>query len=262
MSVLHFLEKTLDYYFAYLPRLTPGPQAAAATRLIAHRGAHDSNLQLLENTDMAFARALQLGCWGIELDLRTTKDGVLVVHHDATLDRLWKKNIALHDLSFKELRSLAPAVLSLAEVVERYGKKLHLFIELKTPFHAEIALKEDLKGLIPCEDYHLLSLDEPIFASLQQFSREVMLLVAVHNNMKKFTNQCLQKNYGGVLGHYLLVSDNKITQLRLANKQVGVGLVNSKHNLYRELNRGLPWIFSDNVGLLSQCLEKLQKTPG
>lgn len=51
--------------------------------MIAHRGAsHDER----ENTVAAFARAAELGADAVELDVRRTRDGVLVVHHDAWLD--------------------------------------------------------------------------------------------------------------------------------------------------------------------------------
>jgi glycerophosphoryl diester phosphodiesterase len=52
------------------------------TDVIAHRGA--SRLEP-ENTIAAFRRAVQVGAHGIELDVRRTADGVLVVHHDASL---------------------------------------------------------------------------------------------------------------------------------------------------------------------------------
>ncbi|HXG71723.1 MAG TPA: glycerophosphodiester phosphodiesterase [Gemmatimonadaceae bacterium] len=49
---------------------------------ISHRGAHDS---LPENSIAAFNRAIALGAAAIELDVHATRDGVLVVHHDAVL---------------------------------------------------------------------------------------------------------------------------------------------------------------------------------
>jgi glycerophosphoryl diester phosphodiesterase len=52
------------------------------TEVIAHRGA--SRVER-GNTVAAFERAVELGSDGIELDVRRTADGLLVVHHDATL---------------------------------------------------------------------------------------------------------------------------------------------------------------------------------
>jgi len=53
--------------------------------VFAHRGLHISER---ENTLAAFRAALALGVDGVELDVRRTRDGVLVVHHDPTVDSL------------------------------------------------------------------------------------------------------------------------------------------------------------------------------
>jgi glycerophosphoryl diester phosphodiesterase len=52
------------------------------TAVIAHRGA---SAHARENTIEAFELAVELGADGIELDVRRTADGMLVVHHDARL---------------------------------------------------------------------------------------------------------------------------------------------------------------------------------
>lgn len=247
---LDLIKKIVDLFFAYLPRRKPDDAVRKNARLIAHRGAHDNKQGLIENTDAAFARALALGCWGIELDVHETADGVLVVNHDPDLKRFWGKDLRIKDLDFKTLRQLIPQIPSLAEVVESYGKRMHLLIELKGPFKAEKVLKKTLENLDAGHDYHLLCLEEPLFASLNLFAPEVMLLVPVHNNVGQFCSLAIEKNYGGVMGHYLLMTDKKAQQLRLANKLVGVGLVNSRAGFYRELNRGISWVFSDNVALL------------
>ncbi|CDZ76196.1 cytoplasmic glycerophosphodiester phosphodiesterase [Legionella massiliensis] len=251
---LKILEKIVDSFFASLPRRQSDKTSRSNACLIAHRGAHDNKSGLIENTDSAFARALALGCWGIEFDIHETADGVLVVNHDPNLRRLWGKEQSIRELDFKTLRQLAPQIPSLAEVVAKYGKRMHLFVELKAPFQAETALKETLSTLVAGKDYHLLSLEEPLFASLSLFSPEEMLLVPTLNNVGQFCKLALEKNYGGVLGHYLLITDKRVKQLRLANKIVGVGIVNSKAVLYRELNRGIPWIFSNKADLLTTCL--------
>ncbi len=52
--------------------------------VFAHRG---GAALAPENTLLAFDRALELGVDGIELDVRGSRDGIVVVHHDATLGR-------------------------------------------------------------------------------------------------------------------------------------------------------------------------------
>lgn len=252
--LLETVEKILDSCFACIPRAKPESQKFQNTRLIAHRGAHDKRLGIRENTHEAFKRARDLGCWGIEFDIHPTADGVLVVNHDPTLLRLWGHDVAIRNISFSALRNLVPQIPSLAEVVGEYGGQLHLFVELKAPFSAEEALVSALASLKSGEDYHVISLDETVFAKMTRIQREHLLLVAVHNNVEQFCQLSLNKGYGGVLGHYLLFTSPNIDRLKSVNQLVGVGFVDSKNSLYREINRDIPWLFTNNVGRVSQYL--------
>jgi glycerophosphoryl diester phosphodiesterase len=53
------------------------------TQVLAHRGASRAER---ENTIAAFARAVAMGADGVELDVRATADGFLVIHHNPGLD--------------------------------------------------------------------------------------------------------------------------------------------------------------------------------
>jgi glycerophosphoryl diester phosphodiesterase len=68
-----------------------------------HRGAMGSEP---ENTLRSFRRAVREGCDEIELDLRVTSDGRLVVLHDATVDRTTDGSGAVAEMTFDELRAL------------------------------------------------------------------------------------------------------------------------------------------------------------
>jgi glycerophosphoryl diester phosphodiesterase len=58
------------------------------TLVLAHRGAHtDTAGGVAENSIEAFTAARHLGADGVELDVRRTRDGVLVLHHDAEIPR-------------------------------------------------------------------------------------------------------------------------------------------------------------------------------
>ncbi|MEO8295244.1 MAG: glycerophosphodiester phosphodiesterase [Gemmatimonadota bacterium] len=50
--------------------------------IIAHRGASGREF---ENSRAAFARAVELKADGVELDIHSTEDGIILVHHDAEL---------------------------------------------------------------------------------------------------------------------------------------------------------------------------------
>jgi glycerophosphoryl diester phosphodiesterase len=67
---------------------------------IAHRG---EPLLHRENTLGAFAAALGLGADWVEIDLRRTRDGEIVVLHDQTLERLWGVDASVGDLDWPEV---------------------------------------------------------------------------------------------------------------------------------------------------------------
>ena len=92
---------------AHLCAPFPTPSAAAASpptpkglRVGAHRGAMS---HAPENTLAAFERAIEMGAYRIECDVRQTRDGVLVLMHDATIDRTTDGEGTLRDLTLAEL---------------------------------------------------------------------------------------------------------------------------------------------------------------
>jgi glycerophosphoryl diester phosphodiesterase len=95
---------------------------------ISHRGAHD---ELPENSVPAFLRALELGAEGVELDVHSTADGVLVVHHDAEL----AGGGIIRKLTYPELSThfLAPdiGIPRLVDVLDSIGSRATVFIEAK-----------------------------------------------------------------------------------------------------------------------------------
>lgn len=56
-------------------------------RAFAHRGWHADELTGMENSLTAFRRAAKEGYRYLETDVHATSDGVVVIHHDALLDR-------------------------------------------------------------------------------------------------------------------------------------------------------------------------------
>jgi len=77
--------------------------ASPRVLIAAHRGAH---LDAPENSLEAFRQTIDMGIDIIELDVRCTKDGQLVVIHDRTVDRTTNGKGAVDSLTFDEIRKL------------------------------------------------------------------------------------------------------------------------------------------------------------
>src|ERR671911_2347933 len=70
---------------------------------LAHRGA---STLAPENTIEAFRLAVEAGAGGLELDVHMTRDGHIVVIHDATVDRTTSGTGAVSEMTLDELRRL------------------------------------------------------------------------------------------------------------------------------------------------------------
>ena len=70
--------------------------------IIAHRGDHTV---FPENTLKAFEAAIQNKCDYVEVDLRTTKDGQLIVMHDAAIDRTTNGKGIVREMNLKDILS-------------------------------------------------------------------------------------------------------------------------------------------------------------
>jgi glycerophosphoryl diester phosphodiesterase len=81
----------------------PLPVSKNGFIVIAHRGSH---LVKPENTLAAIEAAIKEGADYVELDLRTTKDGHLMLCHDAKVDRTTNGKGLIKDLTWEEITKL------------------------------------------------------------------------------------------------------------------------------------------------------------
>ncbi|MCC6875350.1 MAG: glycerophosphodiester phosphodiesterase [Sandaracinaceae bacterium] len=102
------------------------------TRLYAHRGSHRD---LPENGLAAFARAIEEGAGGVELDVRTTRDDVVVVCHDPHLGRLRGRAAQVARLPYAYLRSQfdLPTLDEAIDLVTGAGLRLNIEVKGDVP---------------------------------------------------------------------------------------------------------------------------------
>lgn len=100
-------------------------------RAYAHRG---GAREAAENSLTAFRRAVDLGYSYLETDVRPSRDGVAVVHHDARLDRTTDAVGAVRERTWQELRQVRLAdgttPLRLEELLEEFPGA-HITVDAK-----------------------------------------------------------------------------------------------------------------------------------
>lgn len=112
-------------------------------QIFAHRGA---KLAAPENTLPAFAKALEMGADGIELDIHLSKDGQLVVIHDFTVDKTTNGQGPVRDFTAAELARLdagshfdpsfaGVGVPTLEQVLDLVGDRCRINVEIKNQEH-------------------------------------------------------------------------------------------------------------------------------
>ncbi len=243
------LDSAISTAFALWPQLPPPTEKLRSVKIVAHRGVHENNLAR-ENSIAAFRLALKNKIWAIELDVQFTKDNVPVVQHDSSCKRLFHRaDISISKVDFAYLRDQLPDIATLEEVIAEFGNKLHLMIEVKdnlnkNPERVE-RLRSTLSLLTPLDDYHLLSLS-PEYLEPLTFAPKAALLDVIWLQPKNVFLKNEKFKHGAIAGHFLFFSDKQLQSLKAQHKQIGVGFIKSRNSLYREINRGVDYIFTDH----------------
>lgn len=247
----------VDAALSAWPQSRPSKDRFEKAQLVAHRGAHD-HPRIIENTLAAFDLCLENHIWGIELDIRWTKDQHPVILHDPTAKRLFNRpDLVINEVTWEQLHREIPLIPRLSDILRRYGHKMHLMIELKEPCdsHQQQILKEHLHSLQPIVDYHLLALDPDIFESLPFVPQKACLPVALAFNTTQLSQIAIERKLAGLSGHYLLLHRTLQSLHQEAGQKVGTGFIASKNVLYRELNRGVEWIFTNRALKLQKYID-------
>ena len=255
-----FLTFFADCWFRFVPRRQPGRDALLDCKIIAHRGQHD-NRQVRENTLAAFRQAAAAGCWGLEMDLRWTRDLYPVVLHDPDLARVFDIELDVASVDLAELRERVPEVPTLAEVVAEFGGRYHLMVEIKGDDIGEYGLRGErleqaFAPLVPARDYHLLALDAGLFELAGYCPAKACLPVAQWA-VGRFSREALARGYAGICAQYLLIGSARIRQHHQQGQKIGIGFAASRNSLFREINRGVDWVFTNHACQLAELRRDL-----
>lgn len=109
--------------------------------VIAHRGA---SAYAPENTEASFDLGIALGADALETDIRATRDGVLVLLHDARVDRTTNGQGLVADLTWEDVQRLdagawkgptygGQRIPRFEWLLDRYAASVPLYLEIKAP---------------------------------------------------------------------------------------------------------------------------------
>ncbi|UCE85553.1 MAG: glycerophosphodiester phosphodiesterase [Deltaproteobacteria bacterium] len=166
-----------------------------APLVIAHRGA---SAERPENTPSAYALAVEQRADMIEIDLHRTRDGEIVITHDAELEALGGRG-EISKASLAEVRALdagdGQRVPTLAEVLDGYGARIAFNLEIK---RANGALYEGLeaqaleavraRGLLPRTLFS--SFYDPVLERLRGLAEDARIGLLIS---RRFPHECVAR---------------------------------------------------------------------
>ncbi len=148
--------------------------------IFAHRGA---SAERPENTLSAFERAVECGADVLELDVRLSRDGEVMIQHDASVQRISGENRLVSDMTRMELQQLALS-----------AQTLH-------PSKVRVAALDELLNAHPTEHFNIEFKhggSEIILKTLELLaplkSNQVILCAAKHNVLMEVESH--QHNFG------------------------------------------------------------------
>lgn len=193
------------YLFLLAPKKTKDMEKYK-NKYYAHRGLH--NDERAENSMSAFRAAVE-GGYGIELDVRLSKDGKLVVFHDDTLDRVCGREGKVIDFTADELKTFSlsgtqDGIPLFTDVLSLVDGRIPLLVEIKeNPGDSSVStttceILKDYHGDYIIESFNPLSL-KVVKEKLPDVSRGILCQQYMKNdNFKKplyFFMQMLIANF-------------------------------------------------------------------
>jgi glycerophosphoryl diester phosphodiesterase len=239
--------------------------------VIAHRGA---SATAPENTLAAFQLAAEQRADAIELDVDLTRDGHVVVMHDATIDRTTDGHGRVGDLTLEEIRQVdagswksaefsGERVPLLEEVFAAVGQSLLINVEIKGMALRGNGLEAQVAALIvKCDliDRVILSSFNPFaLRRVKQIDARLGCGLLVAPDQPIFLRDAwlasLIPNLNARHPHHSQVNKAVVDQFHAQGLIVNVWTVNQAGIVHAMINAGVDGIIGDDPALIRETLE-------
>ena len=157
----------------------------------AHRG---WSSDYPENSMIAFQKAAELGVDQIEMDIRVTKDGELVVFHDLTVDRVSNGTGKVSDFTLAELKELD---IGIKKGEQFAGTRIPTFVE----FLEYMKTLPDMTIDFELKEYNNKAYNNggPLTEEYQALCEKVLALIAEYG----LEERCVINSFGGNIHEYI-----------------------------------------------------------
>lgn len=209
---------------------------------VGHRGARAYQI---ENTLESFKKAIELGVGAVELDVRKSKDGRLVIIHDDNLKKVFGKDILVNQATLKELKQLTEnKIPTLEEALRFIDKKVEkILVELKEVGYEkkilEVIKKEKLKDRVIIVSFH-----EKALLNMRKLDKEIETGL-IYSRYKNPIDAALKLNAQYLIPLYRFTHTKNIEDAHKNSLKVIVWTINTKQEVKEYIAKGVDGIASD-----------------
>ena len=214
---------------------------------IGHRGAKTYEI---ENTLAGFKKAIELGANAVELDLRISADGKLIISHDDNLKKVYGKDILIKDATLSELKELTEGrIATLDEVLPAIkGTVEKVLVELK-----EAGFEKKVLDLVEKEGMRdnviILSFHEDVLEQVRGLDREIETGL-VYARYKGPIDAALRLNAQYLVPLYRFVHRRDVAKAHKSGLKVIVWTINSKDEAILYKAKDVDGIATDKPAIL------------
>ncbi len=216
---------------------------------IGHRGAKAYEP---ENTIRSFKKAIELGVDAVELDVRRTKDDIIVVIHDADVGKTTNGEGFVNELTLQEITQFVTEkgdkIPTLEEALDFLNKKVKILIELKeTGFENKMLSLIHEKGLE--NDTIVVSFLEEALKKVRQLDNEIEtgLIYVRHKNP---IEAALELKASYLLSFYRFTHTSNVQKAHQKGLKVIVWTINKREEVSDYVKKGVDGIASDRPDIL------------
>lgn len=227
---------------------------------VAHRGYPKKHP---ENTLSSFLTAVELGFTHLELDVHLSKDGIPVVIHDHTIDRMTNGTGRVVDYTASELRSFQMEqdehIPTLDEVLHALKGKIQLNIELKQMGRYYPELEERVLDVITnhgmMDEVVITSFDFDALEKVRQLSSDVRIGLITFSCSKAILQWSHEVHATFLSMHYGFVTDLYIQQCKEQGIQLMAWTINEPSIMTTFLAYPSVWVCTDELERFMDVLE-------
>ncbi len=233
--------------------------------IVAHRG---DRAKGIENTIDACEKAIVAGANALEIDIRQTSTGEIVVFHDFSLKRMFEMQGYVGRTPYEQLRTYPykqslgvgnpQYIETLDDFFEHFGKRVPINLDAKTIHFFDFKFAHKIINAIKKHDL----MDSVWISCFNPFLLQIIKLI--NPNIKTgylFQRMTWMHTFYDLITwtdawhpHFRVVNDSLVKKAKKYNKELYVWTVNEEPILTKVLEYSVNGVITDNVAYIQKSL--------